>query len=234
MDVLIKETGKVATLALIDPNTGNEGFAGFVERLTGVEGDEGNPPEMPYANYCYWQAMLTKEQEGIDFIHEGIERNDDSIHGLIIADLREAATYSPIDTINAQAAIIKRLKLGKVVERKNDDLSSSIKVLNLDEFDVEDTSIGGSDLTWKEKGHKALVTGNFTLRMPNRNDDIDFTAKLDMLYFYDEQDKCICDENWDFPMAFSSTQEEELLNFLHTALRQAFVDRGLNNSLYAI
>lgn len=217
MEVFIKETGKVGVLALIDPKTGREGYSGFVERLTGVKADKSNLPEMHHVNYHYWLAMLTKEQEGINFIHAGNLRDDDTIHGMIVSDLRDAASYSPIDTINAQAGIIKRLKLGKVIERKKEDGSSSIKVLELKKT---------------KNGHEATAQGDFTLSMPNQDENIDFTAKMNVIYEYNDVEKCVCDENWDFPMGFSSTQETDLLFFLHTALKQEFIHRGIANCLY--
>ena len=228
MKVLNKETGKVVSLSLINPATGKEGFDGFVERLTALT----PKAEISHANYHYWLAMLSKEQESINFIHAGLKRHDDSIHGLVVSDLREAATYSPIDTIHAQHAIVKRLKLGKVIERLNEDGSSSIEVTNFNDGEVSRVHSHLPKSQRPKNGQSASAKGNFTLTMPNLDDNIDFTAKINVLYDYSDKDKCVCDEDWEFPMSFSPTQEDDLLNFLHMALKNEFIRRGLANCLY--
>lgn len=215
MNIIIKETGKRGKLALIDPKTGLEGFSEFVGRFTQLRTDKSH--DMYHVNYHYWKAMLSKEQEGIDFLHKHRQQNDDAINSLIVSDLRAAATYSPIDTINAQALIIKRLKLGRIIKRNNTDGSSSIIV---------------SQVKKTNSGHTASATGDFTITMPFLNENIDFSITLNMLYEYNDADRCVCEESWDLSIGLSGNQEADLLSFLHTALKEEFVRLGIVNCFY--
>ena len=107
MDVFIKETGKMETLDLHNPENGKKYYNGFVEARMGLVDKVPAKVEVWIASksdYALWQDLIQKEQVIMNLTHSNFNRFTDSVK----LELANARNKPFVESIERSQAILSR------------------------------------------------------------------------------------------------------------------------------
>ena len=234
MHVLINNTGETKELRLCAIG-GNENIAGeFIKNhvldildttdILDKEFAVFESKSMTQNEFNEWRAILAVAQEILLMRHNYAQIPFNFIHGLIEDEIRTAyqhninyrrdKLFGLKNALDAELAIFKRLSKG-VVARKNPAKVTKIR----------HTSSSAAD-HWVMQVH-----GDFVMTMPEPQDSFEFKAGIELEFNQYKNDDLVAgdEDEWLFPFSMSDVQEEIVLNELHGAAQNHFIDLGITD-----
>lgn len=232
MQIMIKETGEIKTLKLLEHGSSENLARIFAKQRAGVKRDKPNRNKgvkeytMTHAEWMEWEDIMRVAQKNLTMRHEFEYIHNEDIHDLIEGDIEDAwlhhlkprhdKLFALKNAVNAEYQIWKRLASGVVTVKLPIDPSEDNNVsqtLSFTHYRHTKTEAG-------EQWDMQIDCG-FTMNMPFQPESFDFKAGIQLQYNRNAETgdiiEAFCEEEWLFPFSMSNKQEEVVLTALRTA-----------------